>query len=98
MAAFSGSMMKFWNSLAFSTFLASFRTDTLSMKIGYPSLGYPKTSFGFWRRARNDQPFQLTPAARSSFEYFSGLAYSIEIQLGLAATSLSRTFFRTSLS
>ena len=39
MAAFSGSMMKFMNSLAFSLFLASLRMATLSMKKGKPSFG-----------------------------------------------------------
>ena len=33
-AAFSGSMMKFWNNFALSGFFASLRTATLSMKSG----------------------------------------------------------------
>jgi hypothetical protein len=33
-AAFSGSMMKFWNSFAFSGFFASFSTATLSIQTG----------------------------------------------------------------
>ena len=38
-AAFSGAMMKFWKSLALSTFFASLSTATLSMNKGKPSLG-----------------------------------------------------------
>ena len=38
-AAFSGTMMKFMNVFAFSTFLASFKIATLSIHREYPSLG-----------------------------------------------------------